>query len=113
MNFIELSPQFIEAIRTVIREELEHISIQVPKETNHWLSIDELSNYLPGNPSKASLYAKVHSRSIPHKKMGKRLAFLKSEIDEWIMSHDRKTTSEVEADVDKYLSKCKQVKEEL
>lgn len=66
-----------------------------PVEQNQWLSIDELCEYLPGKPAKATIYGKVHKREIPHKKEGKRLVFLKSDIDEWLNSKERKTISEI------------------
>jgi len=65
------------------------------KEQNKWFSIDELCEYLPGKPTKAYIYTKVHRREIPHKKVGKRLVFLKSDIDEWLNAQNRKTISEI------------------
>lgn len=75
--------------------------------TDRWFSIDELCEYLPGKPAKATIYGKVHLREIPHKKFGKRLAFLKSEIDSWLNSKGRKTVSEIEAEATSYLGKRK------
>lgn len=75
--------------------------------TDRWLSIDELCEYLPGKPAKATIYGKVHLREIPHKKFGKRLAFRKSEIDSWLNSKGRKTVSEIEAEATDYLGKRK------
>src|SRR5688572_10897820 len=68
---------------------------QTAPATDRWFSLDELCAYLPGKPAKATIYGKVHSREIPHKKVGKRLAFLKSEIDNWLKGQGRKTSSEI------------------
>ena len=73
-------------------------------EPDRWLSLEELCSYLPGNPAKATIYGKVHRREIPHKKNGKRLIFLKSEIDLWLKSFRRKTISEIEDEAESYLS---------
>jgi len=76
-------------------------------ETDLWFSIDDLCKYLPGTPAKATIYAKVHQRIIPHKKFGKRLAFLKSEIDEWLKAQGRKNIPEIEQEANQYLSEVK------
>lgn len=76
-------------------------------ETDRWFTIDELCDYLPGKPARATIYGKVHSREIPHKKVGKRLAFLKSEIDLWLKAQGRKTVSEIGAEAEQYLGKKK------
>ncbi|MFC5270034.1 helix-turn-helix transcriptional regulator [Adhaeribacter terreus] len=78
-----------------------------PAETDRWFDLDELCAYLPGNPARATIYGKVHTREIPHKKVGKRLAFLKSEIDQWLKNQGRKTAAEIEAEASQYLAKKK------
>ena len=65
---------------------------------DEWLSVDQLRNYLPGRPATATIYAKVQKAEIPFRKTGKRLTFLKSEIDAWLNSRKGKTLDEVKAD---------------
>ncbi len=72
---------------------------------NRWLSIEQLCEYLPGNPAKATIYTKVQKRTIPHKKVAKRLVFHKGEIDEWLMSQSRKTVNEISQEVEQNLTK--------
>lgn len=99
-----------EELSAIVSRTIEkYVSIVKPTEqpTDRWFSIDELCEYLPGKPAKATIYGKVHLREIPHKKFGKRLAFLKSEIDSWLNSKGRKTASEIEAEAGKYLGKRK------
>jgi len=81
----------------------EHLNQETSEDK--WLSLEELCEYLPGNPAKATIYAKVQKRAIPHKKLGRRLAFLKSEIDLWLQSKGRKTTSEIEEEAEQFLAK--------
>jgi len=90
-----------------IRQLLIERSNQPQTNTDRWLSLDELCDYLPGKPAKATIYGKVHLREIPHKKMGKRLAFLKSDIDTWLNSKSRKTIAETTMDAVDFLSKPK------
>lgn len=90
-----------------IERQLSVTATNTEQPTDRWFSIDELCEYLPGKPAKATIYGKVHLREIPHKKFGKRLAFLKSEIDQYLNSKGRKTVSEIEAEATKYLGKRK------
>ena len=74
---------------------LEELLTRLSVDKDRWMSLEELCDYLPGKPAKATIYAKVQHRQIPHQKMGKRLAFLKSEIDQWIQEGARKTVAEI------------------
>lgn len=60
-----------------------------------WLSLSELCEYLPDHPSKPTVYGWVCNRQIPYYKVGKRLSFRKSEIDEWIIRTGRKTAEQL------------------
>jgi excisionase family DNA binding protein len=95
---------------TNIERQLSAAPTQAAQPTDRWLSLDELCEYLPGKPAKATIYGKVHDREIPHKKMGKRLAFLKSDIDTWLNGKGRKTIAETEEDAVNYLVKKKGAK---
>lgn len=79
-------------------------ALEKPPEKDQWLSIDELVEYLPGNPSKATIYGKVHRNEVPHKKFGKRLVFLKSEIDQFIENHHQSTNEEIEERANQYVN---------
>lgn len=60
-----------------------------------WMSLDELCDYLPDKPSKATVYGWVNVRKIPYHKRTKKLAFLRSEIDQWMQEARRKTADEL------------------
>lgn len=62
---------------------------------DRWMSLDELCEYLPDKPSKATVYGWVNVRKIPYHKRTKKLAFLKSEIDKWMQDARRKTAEEL------------------
>lgn len=52
---------------------------------DRWMNVDQLIDYLPGKPSKQTVYCWVNDGVIPHHKPSKcRLAFRKSEIDKWL-----------------------------
>lgn len=53
-----------------------------------WLDIDALCEYLPDKPAKQTVYGWVCKKIIPFHKKGKKLQFLKSEIDRWLLSDE-------------------------
>ncbi|GAB2841354.1 helix-turn-helix domain-containing protein [Ferruginibacter profundus] len=76
-------------------------------QTDFWFDLTELCNYLPDKPAKPTVYGWVHACLIPHHKGGKKLRFLKSEIDTWLKLGKKKTISELAVETDQYLSKKK------
>jgi excisionase family DNA binding protein len=63
-----------------------------------WFDLEQLVNYDPEKRTKPTFYGYVHSRTIPFHKRGKKLLFLKSEIDTWLKEGRRKTRTEIEND---------------
>lgn len=54
------------------------------QEGDQWLNLTDLCKYHPDHPAKPTVYAWIGQRSIPYHKKGKKLMFLKSEIDNWL-----------------------------
>ena len=57
-----------------------------------WMNLKELREYLPSHPAEQTVYGWTSCHQIPFHKKGKRIMFLKSEIDEWL--HDGKMKSQ-------------------
>jgi hypothetical protein len=55
-------------------------------EKKEWLTIDDLIEYLPSHPAKATIYGLVHRKAIPSIKINSKLIFVRAEIDEWLKS---------------------------
>jgi len=81
-------------IENSIKKVLSTQQAEQPTETDRWFDLNELCIYHPDKPAKATCYGWVHSGLIPHHKGGKKLRFLKSEIDNWIKQGRRKTVQE-------------------
>ena len=64
-----------------------------PKEEpeDQWLNLKELCSYLPSHPAEQTVYGWTSCHQIPFHKKGKRIMFLKSEIDTWL--HESKIKS--------------------
>jgi excisionase family DNA binding protein len=94
--FSELSNDVSEIKRLL----LEKHSASQP-DPDRWFDVLELCEYL--RISKQTAYDKVHKREIPCNKQGKKLRFLKSEIDAWIKSGRKKTLAEIASEADTFL----------
>jgi excisionase family DNA binding protein len=69
-----------------------------------WFNIEQLCQYHPDKPAKPTVYAYVQNRTIPFHKKGKKLFFLKSEIDAWLKTGRRTTTTEISSVADMYFN---------
>ena len=70
---------------------------------DHWLNIDELKEFLPDKPAKATIYGWVSTRQIPYHKRGKKLYFKQSEIDNWLADGKRRSETDLLNEASKYL----------
>ena len=66
----------------------------ISNKSDRWLSLPELIDYLPSKPAPSTIYGWVSKKTIPYHKCGKRLSFLKSEIDEWVFKNGLKIDEE-------------------
>ena len=70
-------------------------ALQAPEPPKVWMDLTQLCEYLPDKPSKATVYGWVCARTIPYHKKTKKLSFLKSEIDAWIIKSGHATAEEI------------------
>ncbi len=66
-----------------------------PPDSERWMNLRELCDYLPDRPKPQTVYSWVSNKVIPVNKGSKHLRFLKSEIDQWLKSGRRKTYAEI------------------
>ena len=79
-------------------------------EPDRWFDLNELIEYDPEKRTKPTFYGYVHRNEIPYHKRGKKLLFLKSEIDEWLKSGRKKTFQEISKEADNYLNTTKKLR---
>jgi len=72
-------------------------------EPDRWFDLIELCQYHPDKPSKPTVYGWVNAGTIPVHKGGKKLRFLKSEIDSWLMQGRKKTLEETATEAATYI----------
>lgn len=78
-------------------------SNEKPTETDRWFDLNEFCNYHPDKPSKPTVYGWVNAGILPVHKGGKKLRFLKSEIDNWLRQGRKKTLAETAREAEQYL----------
>ena len=98
----KLEPIFKQWVRDVYAENPQ---TEQPTETDRWFDLNELCNYHPDKPSKPTVYGWVNAGTVPVHKGGKKLRFLKSEIDSWLRQGRKKTLAETASEADTYLKK--------
>ncbi len=100
--------QLTQAVAMLIKE-VRELKVLVEKEhkpdPDRWFNIQELCQYVPDHPSRQTVYGWVNRHNVPYHKKGKKLQFLKSEIDEWLKSDKRKTASELHAEAIAYVNR--------
>lgn len=73
-------------------------------ESDRWFNLQELCEYLPDRPARQTVYGWIGQRLIPFHKKGKKLQFLKSEIDSWLKTDKRKSVAELQADAQQFVN---------
>lgn len=98
MHNLVLSPIDPEILITSISERvtaniLNAVIPKQPTETERWFNLNELCQYHPDKPTKPTVYGWVNAGTIPVHKGGKKLRFLKSEIDSWLKQREKKASA--------------------
>ena len=91
----------IEEVKNLLRS----LSPQSDSSKDKWMDLDELIIYDPEKRSKPTFYSYCQKKSIPFRKNGKKLIFLKSEIDLWLNEGRKKTINEIKEEAHILLSK--------
>ena len=91
----------IDCVNTCLRNNQQEQSEQI--KNDRWMDINELCQYHPDKPTKATVYGWVNARAIPVHKGGKKLRFLVSEIDDWLLSDRLQSQAEMINEAGKYL----------
>jgi excisionase family DNA binding protein len=108
MHNVVLSPIDPETLINMISEKvtaniLKAVINEQPTDTDRWFDLNELCIYHPDKPSKPTVYGWVNAGTIPVHKSGKKLRFLKSEIDAYLKQGRKKTLAEIASEADQYL----------
>ena len=99
-----------EAVNRLTNEvsELKRLFIQRQAEppteqAEQWLDLNDLIQYDPEKRTKPTWYSKISKGEVPYHKRGKKVYFLKSEIDAWLKAGKCKSNAEIEQEAEAYL----------
>ena len=98
----ELETLIIKSVAKALHQSQSSELVDKP-ETDRYLDLQELVKYDPEKRKRSTFYSYVHDRTIPFHKKGKKLLFLKSEIDTWLSSSKQKTLVEISSLADEYI----------
>ena len=101
------APELETLIENSIKKVLSTQQAEQPTETDRWFDLNELCIYHPDKPSKPTVYGWVNAGIIPVHKGGKKLRFLKSEIDNWLRQGRKKTLVKTASEAEQYLKTYK------
>lgn len=79
-----------------ILQELKEIKDALQGTCKPFMNLEQCAKYI--GLSKNSVYLKTSNNEIPFYRIGKRLIFKTSEINEWILNDQKKTKSSIEID---------------
>lgn len=102
----DLQTVIIDCVNSCLKNS-KQVHSEQPTETDRWFDLNDLINYHPDKPTKPTVYGWVNAGIIPVHKGGKKLRFLKSEIDNWLKQGRRKTIAEISNEAHQYLIKRK------
>lgn len=106
----EQLPQAVSLLINEVKEMkllLQTSQTTIVEPSDRWLNLEELCLYLPDRPAKQTVYGWIGQHAIPYHKKGKKLQFLKSEIDNWLKTDKRKTAAELHAEALQYVNSRK------
>ncbi len=100
---IELAANEVIEIQ-LIRKQVEVVPVtEQRKPEKRFYDLKWLEDYL-GTP-RSSIYQMTSKNSIPHIKRGRKLYFDKKQIDRWLEEGNVKTTAEIKAEAEDFLTK--------
>ncbi|MDJ1481753.1 helix-turn-helix domain-containing protein [Cytophagaceae bacterium YF14B1] len=105
MTDVLFSPIRLSDLEVLIEKSIRRVLAESNhnNESDQWLDVDQAAEYT--RSAKQTIYQQVHKSEIPHHKKGKKLYFLKSELDIWLKEGRRKTNAELSVDATKFLRK--------
>ena len=71
---------------------------------DQWMNLKELCEYLPSHPAEQTVYGWTSCHQISFHKRGKRIMFLKSEIDAWLHDGKRKSQKELAEEAAQFIN---------
>lgn len=69
------------------------------------MDVTEAQKYIPGHPAVQTIYGWTSNGQIPYHKIGKRIYFVKSELDEWLSHGQHKSDDDLRKEAEEYVKR--------
>lgn len=72
---------------------------------NERMDVTEAQKYIPGHPAVQTIYGWTSNDQIPYHKIGKRIYFVKSELDDWMSNGQHKSNDDLRKEAEEYVKR--------
>lgn len=100
----DLQTVIIDCVNSCLKNSKQESKTPTEK-PEQWFDLNELIKYDPEKRTKPTWYSKISRNEVPHYKRGKKVYFLKTEIDAWLKGGKCKSNTEIEQEAEAYLKK--------
>ena len=74
------------------------------KDEDRRMDVSEAQKYIPGHPAVQTIYGWTSNNLIPYHKVGKRIYFIKSELDAWLLKEGHKSQDDLLREAKEYVN---------
>lgn len=74
------------------------------KDDDQCMDVTEAQKYIPGHPAVQTIYGWTSNNMIPYHKVGKRIYFVKSELDAWLSKEQHKSQDDLQLEAENYVN---------
>ena len=74
------------------------------KDDDQRMDVSEAQKYIPGHPAVQTIYGWTSNNMIPYHKVGKRIYFVKSELDAWLSKEQHKSQDDLQLEAENYVN---------
>lgn len=72
---------------------------------NERMDVTEAQKYIPSHPAVQTIYGWTSNGQIPYHKIGKRIYFVKSELDDWLSNGKHKSDDDLRNEAEEYVKR--------
>lgn len=72
---------------------------------NERMDVTEAQKYIPSHPAVQTIYGWTSNGQIPYHKIGKRIYFVKSELDDWMSNGQHKSNDDLRKEAEEYVKR--------
>lgn len=73
------------------------------KDDDQRMDVTEVQKYIPSHPAVQTIYGWTSNNMIPYHKVGKRIYFVKSELDAWLSMEKHKSQDNLQIEAENYV----------